>query len=99
MTAVQLWVDALNRGDLSVANEVFAHDCIVHITGIAEPIVGVGAWTQVVAAHTQPLGPIHATGRAIALDGLILDHFVGDKVVQRWEQWDQSVMMQQLGVA
>jgi len=35
----------------------------------------------------------------MAIDGLILDHVVGGKVQERWEQWDQSIMLQQLGLA
>ncbi len=35
----------------------------------------------------------------LRLDGLILDRSVGGKVQERWEQWDQSVMLQQLGFA
>ena len=34
-----------------------------------------------------------------AVDGLILDRVVGGKVQERWEQWDQSIMLQQLGLA
>jgi predicted ester cyclase len=48
--------------------------------------------------HTQPLGEVPATGRSVAIDGLILDHVRGGKVAERWEQWDQSVMLQQLGL-
>jgi steroid delta-isomerase-like uncharacterized protein len=125
----RLWVEGLNRGDVSVADEAFARDCVVHITGIAEPIRGVEAWKQVVAGllaaipdlhftlddqiavgdkcafrwhargtHTGPFGPIPATGRAVSFDGLILDRVVDGRVVERWEQWDQSLMLQQLGV-
>jgi predicted ester cyclase len=39
------------------------------------------------------------TGKAVAIDGLILDRVVGSKVQERWEQWDQSIMLQQLGLA
>ena len=31
------WVEGLNRGDLSVADEVFAPGCLVHITGSPVP--------------------------------------------------------------
>jgi predicted ester cyclase len=46
-----------------------------------------------------PLGPIPATGRAVVFDGLILDHLVDGKVQERWEQFDQAVILQQIGVA
>jgi predicted ester cyclase len=32
------------------------------------------------------------------IDGLIMDRVVGDRVAERWEQWDQMGMMQQLGL-
>jgi predicted ester cyclase len=49
--------------------------------------------------HTGPLGAAPPTGKAISVDGLILDQMVAGKVQERWEQWDQSVMLQQLGLA
>ena len=32
-TYEQTWVDGLNRGDVSVADKVFAADCVIHING------------------------------------------------------------------
>ena len=126
----RIWVEGLNRGDVSVGDRAFAPDCVVHITGVAEPIRGVGAWTEFVAGflrafgdlhftmedqlvqgdlvafrwraagtHTGPLGPAPATGKQIAISGLIIDRVVGGKVQERWEQFDQSLMLQQLGFA
>lgn len=126
----RIWVEGLNRGDVSAADAVFAPDCVVHITGIAEPVRGVEPWKEVVAGllrafpdlhftiedqlvqqdrvamrwratgtHTGPLGDAPPTGKPIAIDGLILDRVVGGKVRERWEQWDQSLMLQQLGFA
>ena len=123
------WIEALNRRDVSVADEVFTSDCIVHLTGIAEPIKGIEAWKQTVqglltaipdirfttdeqifvgdtsavrwharGTHSGPLGPVPPTGRSIAIDGLIFDHLVDGKVAERWEQYDQSLMLQQLGL-
>ena len=125
----RIWVDGLNRGDVSAADEAFARDCVVHITGIADPVRGVEAWKQVVAGlltaipdlhftiedqvvvrdkvasrwhargtHTGPLGEIPPTGRAVSIDGLILDRIADGRVIERWEQWDQSLMLQQLGL-
>lgn len=124
------WIEGLNRGEVSVADASFAHDCVVHITGVAEPIRGVGPWKELVAGllrafpdlhftmedqlahgdrvahrwhatgtHNGPLGAAPPTGKSIALDGLIIDRVVDGKVQERWEQWDQSVMLQQLGFA
>ena len=126
----RVWVEGLNRGDVKAADVVFAPDCVVHITGVAEPIRGIGPWKELVAGllgafpdlhftiedqliqgdrvafrwratgtHTGPLGAAPATGKAVALDGLIVDRVADGKVLERWEQWDQSVMLQQLGFA
>lgn len=126
----RIWVDGLNRGDVSAADEAFRPDCIVHVTGAAEPLRGVGQWKEFIAGflrafpdfhltiehqlvqgdlvafrwhatgtHTGPLGPAPATGKRVAVDGLILDRVVGGKVQERWEQFDQSLMLQQLGFA
>ncbi len=126
----RVWVDGLNRGDVSTADAVFAPDCVVHITGVAEPVRGVGPWKDLVTGlltafpdlhftiedqlvhgdlvafrwratgtHSGPLGAAPPTGKPIALDGLIMDRVADGKVKERWEQWDQSVMLQQLGFA
>lgn len=39
----RIWVEGLNRGDISAADSVFATDCTVHITGVAQPIRGAAA--------------------------------------------------------
>lgn len=44
----RVWVEGLNRGEVSGADRAFAKDCIIHITGQAEPLRGVGAWKQFV---------------------------------------------------
>jgi predicted ester cyclase len=126
----RIWAEGLNRGDLSVAPRAFAPDCLIHITGVPEPIRGIEAWTQFVAGllaafpdlhftiedqvgsgdriafrwratgtHTGPLGAVPPTGRRVALDGLIVDHLLDGRVVERWEQWDQPGMLAQLGLA
>jgi steroid delta-isomerase-like uncharacterized protein len=48
--------------------------------------------------HTRPLGDIPPTGKRAHVDGIALDRLVGGKVVERWEQWDQSAMLRQLGL-
>jgi len=126
----RIWIDGLNRGDVSAADAAFAPDCVVHITGVAAPFRGVGAWKEFITGmlqafpdlhftiedqlvqgdraafrwratgtHTGPLGAAPPTGKKVALDGLILDRIADGKVQERWEQWDQSVMLQQLGFA
>jgi predicted ester cyclase len=54
-------------------------------------------WTAV-GTHTGPLGESPPTGKTARFDGLILDRVVEDRVVERWEQWDQMGMLQQLGI-
>jgi steroid delta-isomerase-like uncharacterized protein len=48
--------------------------------------------------HNGALGPVPATGRRMRIGGLVLDRVVDGKVVERWEQWDQMGMLQQLGL-
>lgn len=48
--------------------------------------------------HSGPLGDAPPTGKKVQFDGLILDHVVGEQVVERWEQWDQMAMLKQLGL-
>lgn len=124
----RIWIEGLNRGDVSAADAAFAPDCVVHITGIAEPLRGIGPWKELMTGlllafpdlhitvedqlvqgdrvafrwratgtHTGPLGDAPPTGKAIELDGLILDRVADGKVSERWEQWDQPLMLQQLG--
>src|SRR6185503_20882464 len=107
------------------ADASFAPDCVVHMTGVPEPLRGVGAWKDFMAVilnafpdlcitiedqvvqgdrvafrwsatgtHTGPLGAAPATGKAVAVDGLIIDRIVDKKVQERWEQWDQPLMLQ-----
>jgi SnoaL-like polyketide cyclase len=44
----RVWVEGLNRGDVSGADRAFAPDCTLHITGQAEPVRGREAWKQFV---------------------------------------------------
>lgn len=126
----RIWIEGLNRGDVSAADAAFASDCVVHITGVPEPIRGVGPWKEFMTVfvtafpdlrltmedqlvqgdrvafrwratgtHNGPLGPAPATGKSITVEGLVIDRVVGKKVQERWEQWDQSLLLQQLGLA
>jgi predicted ester cyclase len=123
------WVEGLNRGDISSADDAFASNCVIHINGSPEPNIGLGDFKemlkgllsafpdlqftiedQVIAGdkyttrwiakgtHTGSLGDIPPTGKSMKINGLILDRVVDDKVVERWEQWDQMGMLQQLGI-
>ena len=126
----RIWVEGLNRGDVSVADAVFAPDCVVHFTGVPAPFRGVSQWKEFVAGmlnafpdihftvedqviqgdhvafrwhatgtHRGPLGAAPPTGKTVSVDGLIVDRLVDGKVAERWEQFDQALMLQQLGFA
>jgi steroid delta-isomerase-like uncharacterized protein len=126
----RMWIDGLNRGDVSVADKVFAPNCVIHINGSPERNLGVDGFKQLVSGllaafpdlhftvedqivagdkvatrwvaagtNSAALGGVPATGRQVRVDGLILDRVVDGKVVERWEQWDQMGMLQQLGLA
>ena len=123
------WIEGLNRRDVSVADDVFSADCIIHIAGSPEPDISLAVFKQMITGllaafpdlrltiedqiitsnkvatrwtaegtHNGPLGEIKATGRRMRIDGLILDRVIGDRVVERWEQWDQAGMLKQLGL-
>jgi predicted ester cyclase len=120
----------LNRGDVSVADEVFAADCVVHINGSPEPDLDLAGFKQMIAGllaafpdlrltiedqvvagdkaatrwvaegtNSGALGNVPPTGRRVRVNGLILDRVIDGRVVERWEQWDQMGMLQQLGLA
>ena len=124
------WVEALNRGDVSVADGVFASDCIIHINGSPEPNLSVDGFKQMlsgllaafpdlhvtiedqiaagdrvatrwvaVGTNSAAFGSVPPTGRQVQVEGLVLDRVAEGRVVERWEQWDQMGMMQQLGLA
>jgi steroid delta-isomerase-like uncharacterized protein len=125
----RIFVEGLHRGDVSVADAAFAPECVIHFTGVPDPVRGVGAWKQLVAGflaafpdlhftieeqiisgdrvvirwratgtHKGPLGEVPPTGKSISIDGLILDRIAQGRVVERWEQFDQPRMLQQLGL-
>src|SRR5512141_2497282 len=57
----RIWVEGLNSGDVSAADAVFAPDCVVHITGVAEPLRGVGPWMEQVAGLLRGSPYLHIT--------------------------------------
>src|SRR4051812_10119628 len=125
----QKWVDGLNSGDISVADEIFLADCVIHINGNPQRDLSLNNFKQMLAGllgafpdlhftindqftfgekvstrwtakgtNTGPFGEMQATGRAVEIEGLIIDHIVNGRVAKRWELWDQMAMMQQLGL-
>ncbi|HEX6848102.1 MAG TPA: ester cyclase [Chitinophagaceae bacterium] len=126
----QKWIDGLNSGNISVADEVFLPDCVIHINGNPQRDLSVENFKQMAAGllvafpdlqftindqfttgekvatrwtargtNTGPFGEMQATGKAVEIEGHIIDHVVNGKVAKRWEIWDQMAMMQQLGLA
>lgn len=129
-TCQQTWIDGLNRSDVSVADDVFAADCVIHINGSPDRNLTLAGFKQMIAGllaafpdlhldiedqiiggdkvatrwvadgtHSAALGNVPPTGRRVHVDGLILDRVTDGKIVERWEQWDQMGMLQQLGLA
>jgi predicted ester cyclase/quinol monooxygenase YgiN len=125
----QIWIDGLNRGDVSAADDAFAPNCVIHMAGAPEPNLSVAAFKKLIAdflvafpdlrltvkdqivsgdkvatrwiaegTHSGPLDNANPTGRQVRYEGLILDRVVGDRVVERWEQWDKHGMLKQLGL-
>ncbi|HEX6849157.1 MAG TPA: ester cyclase [Chitinophagaceae bacterium] len=126
----QKWIDGLNSGNISVADEVFLPDCVIHINGNPQRDLSVENFKQMAAGllvafpdlqftindqftsgekvatrwtargtNTGPFGEMQATGKAVEIEGLIIDQVANGKVAKRWEIWDQMAMMQQLGLA
>jgi steroid delta-isomerase-like uncharacterized protein len=48
--------------------------------------------------HQGELQGIPATGKEIAVQGILIDHIVDGKIVERWDVFDQITLLQQLGV-
>jgi predicted ester cyclase len=70
------WVDGLNRGDVSVADKVFAHNCVIHINGSPERNLGVGGFKQLISGLLAAFPDLHLT---------VEDQIVaGDKIATRW---------------
>ncbi|MDO1451480.1 ester cyclase [Rhodocytophaga aerolata] len=70
------WVEGLNRGDLSSADDAFAANCVIHINGSPEPNIGLEDFKEMLK------------GLLIAFPNLrftIEDHVIaGDKYTTRW---------------
>ena len=72
----QLWVNGLNSGDVSVADQVFHPDCIISINGNPQRDLSVSSFKQMLAAFIVAFPNLHFT---------VNDQFVsGKKVSTRW---------------
>ena len=69
------WITGLNQGDVSVADEVFAPECKIHITGRQKP-VGLEEFKKLVQEDLADF-----PGRQFAIEDQII---AGDRYVFRW---------------
>ena len=70
------WVDGLNRGDVSHADEAFAPDCIVHITGSPVADLPLDGFKEMAAGLLAAFPDLRfAVGDEIV---------AGDKAARRW---------------
>jgi len=70
------WIDGLNRGDVSPADESFAPNCIIHMAGAPAPNLSVTAFKELVSGLLAAFPDFNVT---------IKDQTVsGDKVAFRW---------------
>lgn len=70
------WVDGLNRGDVSLADEAFAADCVIHINGNPDPNLTRDGFKQMVTGLLAAFPDLRFT---------LEDEIVaGDKVAIRW---------------
>jgi predicted ester cyclase len=70
------WVEGLNRGDVSVADHVFANDCVIHINGSPERNLSLDGFKQMVSGLLAAFPDLH-----FAIEDQIA---AGDKVATRW---------------
>ena len=64
----QTWVEGLNQADVSVADKVFAADCVIHINGAPDRNLNLAGFKQMVAGLLA-----HAGIRSVFLvDGAML---------------------------
>ena len=73
----QRWIDALNRGDVGFADETFAPDCVIHITGSPVPDLPLDGFKQMVTGLLAAFPDLRFTLE----DQVVAD----DKVATRWK--------------
>ena len=70
------WTDAVNRGDVSAADEAFASDCVIHITGSPLADLDLTGFKQMLNVLLAAFPDLYFT---------IADHInAGEKVATRW---------------
>ena len=71
----QNWVDGLNRGDVSPADETFATNCIIHMAGAPEPNLSVISFKELVTGLLTAFPDFHIS--------------IEDQMVSGGSQWHQ----------
>ena len=72
----QKWINGLNSGDVTTADEAFMPDCVIHINGGAQKDLSLDQFKLMVAGLLAAFPDLHFT---------IEDHFVvSDKSATRW---------------
>jgi predicted ester cyclase len=72
----QKWVDGLNSGNVSIADEVFQPDCVIHINGNPQRDLSLDNFKQMISGLLVAFPDLHFT---------INDQFTsGEKVSTRW---------------
>ena len=51
----RIWIDGLNRGDVSPTDETFASNCIIHMAGAPEPNLSIKKFKELVTDGTSKL--------------------------------------------
>lgn len=72
----QIWIDGLNRGDLSVAEEIFHADSVIHINGGPKHDLSVTEFKDMVGVFLTAFPDLHFT-----LEDQVTE---GNKVSTRW---------------
>jgi steroid delta-isomerase-like uncharacterized protein len=72
----RIWIEGLNRGDPSTADQAFNKDCVIHISGQAEPFRGTEGWKQYLQGFLTAFPDL----KFVMEDQVV----AGDKVAHRW---------------
>lgn len=99
MQAMKAWV----AQDLDEYRTLYHPDAVLH--GFAPVVLDsiadgdrVAMRFLVTGTHQGEFQGIPATGRSMAVQGMTILHFRDGKIAERWNQFDQMGLMQQLGV-
>ena len=72
----RIWIEGLNRGDTSTADKAFNKDCVIHISGQAEPFRGTEGWKQYLKGFLTAFPDLK-----FVIEDQVIE---GDKVAHRW---------------